>query len=414
MRTTLITMLALFIATISFSQETETKSDSLRKDALNVYMPSMSSSDFIKKEIPFVNYVRDMKDAGVYIISTAQRTGSGGVENSYFLIGQNEFAGMNDTLVYMSSPNETSDEIRNKQVNTLKMGLMRYIAKTPLSQYIRIMFTEPISEKVTNDKWNNWVFEASLTSQASGQQTLKRSYYYGSVSARHVTEDWKIEMETYYTNQTTKYIYPLYSYTNIVKQSGANARIVRSISNHWSYGGSTGISSSIYNNNKYTIELMPGIEYNVYPYSESTRKQLRMLYQVGYINANYNDTTTFFKLKEELYIHSFMTAYQVIQKWGSVNVSVRYRNYLHDWSLNNLNFSGNIRYRIIKGLQLTLSGNYSIIHDQISIPKGNQSLEDILTQRRQQQTSYSYSLMFGFTYTFGSIYNNVVNPRFGN
>ena len=27
-------------------------------------------SDYIRKEIPYVNYVRDIKDAGVYIIST--------------------------------------------------------------------------------------------------------------------------------------------------------------------------------------------------------------------------------------------------------------------------------------------------------------------------------------------------------
>ena len=30
---------------------------------------------------------------------------------------------------------------------------------------------------------------------------------------------------------------------------------------------------------------MPGIEYDLFPYSESTRKQLRILYQIGYNNA---------------------------------------------------------------------------------------------------------------------------------
>jgi hypothetical protein len=67
-----------------YSQEVATKSDTLRKDALNVYM---SASDYFRKEIPFVNYVRDIKDAGVYIISTSQSTGSGGREYSYFLVG---------------------------------------------------------------------------------------------------------------------------------------------------------------------------------------------------------------------------------------------------------------------------------------------------------------------------------------
>ena len=30
------------------------------------------------------------------------------------------------------------------------------------------------------------------------------------------------------------------------------------------------------------------------------------------------------------------------------------------------------------------------------------------------ETQFQYFTSFGFTYTFGSIYNNVVNPRFGN
>jgi len=37
----------------------------------------METSDYLRKEIPYVNYVRDIKDAGVYIISTVQQTGSG-------------------------------------------------------------------------------------------------------------------------------------------------------------------------------------------------------------------------------------------------------------------------------------------------------------------------------------------------
>jgi hypothetical protein len=41
-------------------------------------------------------------------------------------------------------------------------------------------------------------------------------------------------------------------------------------------------------------------------------------------------------------------------------------------------------------------------------------MQDILLQRKQMATQYEYFTGFGFTYTFGSIYNNVVNPRFGN
>jgi hypothetical protein len=109
-----------------FSQETTTQSDTLRKDALNIFM--QEASDYIRKEIPYVNYVRDIHDAGVYIIRASQRTGSGGDETTYFLIGQHEYAGMLDTLSFVTTPDETTEGRREKEVATLKMGLTRYVA----------------------------------------------------------------------------------------------------------------------------------------------------------------------------------------------------------------------------------------------------------------------------------------------
>ncbi len=411
MKQTLLTFAVLFISLISFSQVTESKSDSLRKDALNVYMPA---NDYIRKEIPYVNYVRDIKDAGVYIISTSQHNGSGGREYTYYLTGQHEFEGMNDTISYSTNPDETTDQIRQKEINCLQMGLIPYIKKTPLAQYIRISFSEPLKETVSTDKWNNWVFGLSLNTYLDGQKTVKSQEFYGSFYANHITEKWKIEIDAYFQNDIRKIEYENYSYTDKSESNSFSARIVRSISDHWSYGGSTGIRYSFYNNYKSLIDIMPGIEYDLFPYSESTRKQLRILYQIGYNNADYIDTTSFLKTKEDLYVHSLTTAYQVIQKWGSVNVSLRYRNYLHNWSYNNIYFYGNLKYRIVKGLSLNLSANYSIIHDQLNLRKGDYTIEELLTQRKQQQTDYSYYFMIGFTYTFGSIYNNVVNPRFGN
>ena len=46
--------------------------------------------------------------------------------------------------------------------------------------------------------------------------------------------------------------------------------------------------------------------------------------------------------------------------------------------------------------------------------KGGATPEEILLRRKELETNFEYFTSFGFTYTFGSIYNNVVNPRFGN
>jgi hypothetical protein len=69
--------------------------------------------------------------------------------------------------------------------------------------------------------------------------------------------------------------------------------------------------------------------------------------------------------------------------------------------------------RLIKGLSLNLFGGASRIRDQLSLPKGSASLEEVLLRRRALATGYSFYRSVGLSYTFGSIYSNVVNPRFG-
>jgi hypothetical protein len=63
-------------------------------------------------------------------------------------------------------------------------------------------------------------------------------------------------------------------------------------------------------------------------------------------------------------------------------------------------------------MTVNLGGSYSFIHDQVSLRKGDASIEDVLLNRQELSTTFSYFTNFGVTYTFGSIYNNAVNPRF--
>lgn len=411
MKNTLIFLFSgIFIVLRTYAQEPENISDTLRSDALNVYM---QTNDYIRKEIPYVNYVRDIKDADVYIISTSQRTGSGGYEYTYYLTGQHEFAAMSDTISCVTTSDATTDERRQKQISTLKMGLIRYIAKTPLAQYINISFTEPLSETVSTDKWNSWVFRTSISGSLNGRKSQKGHYIGANATANRTTQEWKINFNLYYNNDKDKFYY---EDTTIISENNSksfNGLIVKSISDHWSYGGSFSVGASSYSNEKFLFSLMPGIEYDVFPYSESTRRQFRFLYRAGYNYVTYIDTTIYLKTKEHLWLHSLTAAYEIIQKWGSIDITLRYSNYFHDWSKNNLSFSGYTSLRIIRGLSFNLSAGVSIIHDQLGLVKGERSLADVLTYQRELETTYSYYASLGFSFTFGSIYNNVVNPRFG-
>ena len=409
MRTLTFSLFIIFSAALLYSQEGNTdQAEDLRKDALNVFM---DASSYVKTEIPFINYVRDRKVADVVIIDTRQSTGSGGREYTFFLEGQGRFAGMKDTLTYVTNPDDTEDQRRDKEVNTLKMGLIRYIQKTPLSGYVSIRFTEPIRDVVDTDRWNNWVFRTSLSGRANGQQNRSSYSLTTSLSASKVTNEWKIDLDLSYDLDLQEYNYDEYIFSRR-KSPEAELLMVRSLNDHWSVGGSSRIYSSIYSNYDLQVELMPGIEYDIFPYSESTRRQLRILYTIGFRYNDYRDTTQFFQTEELLWAHKVQTAFETVQKWGSIDMGATWSNYFHDFSLSNLSLFAGINLRIAKGLSINTGASYSFIRDQVNISKEDASVEDILLRLQEISTSYRFSLNFGLSYTFGSIYNNVVNPRF--
>lgn len=411
MKSSFVFFLFFMFCSTAFSSGYDAEPDSLRKDALNVFM---EASDYIKREIPYVNYVRDLKDAGVYIISTSQTTGSGGREYSYFFVGQHEYKGMNDTIAFATNPDATQDEIRADQVNALKMGLMRYVVKTPLWKYMKITFTEPIAETVSIDKWNSWVFRARFNGFFDGQQSIKSKNLNGNFSASRITENWKTDLSARYNYGNDKFEIDDDIIESSNNSQSFDALIVRSLTGHWSYGGSFEVEASSYNNLKFATEFMPGIEYDIFPYSESTRRQLRLLYSVGYRYSAYNDSTIYDRIREGHFRQSLEAAYEVVQKWGSIDLNVEYSNYLNDWSKNNLSVNGFFDVRIAKGLSVNFGGGASLIHDQLGLVKGGATQEEVLLRRKELATQFQYFTSFGLTFTFGSIYNNVVNPRFGN
>ncbi|MEA1886505.1 MAG: DUF481 domain-containing protein [Bacteroidota bacterium] len=320
---------------------------------------------------------------------------------------------MIDTLKYSSSPDETYEQRRDKEVKTLRMGLMRYVLKTPLAKYIDVEFSEPISAEVSTDRWNNWVFRASISGYINGQSSLKYFNTYGGISASKVTEDWKIDIDLDYSYGKDIFKTEDLTLESITTSMSAEALVVKSLSDHWSIGGNASVLSSSYSNYDLKISFMPGIEFNIFPYSESTRRQFRFLYKIGYMYNDYIDTTIYNKTREALFSHSLSGAFEVIQKWGSIDFSVLWSNYLQDFSQNRLSLSTSLSWRVVKGLSINIGGSYSFIHNQISLVKGGATSEEILLRRKELETNYRYFMHFGFSYTFGSIYNNVVNPRFG-
>lgn len=370
--------------------------------------------NYIREEIPYINYVRDVREAQVYILETRESTGSGGDKYTFAFVGQLDFQGINDTLEYSSRPDDSRDYKRIWRTQMLKMGLMPYVARTPLYEEVIISPTREIVTQEVIDRWNNWVFELRAEPQFEGEESYKELEFGSSVSANKITHNWKLEFDFRNRYSRTIYTYDDEVHTNNKSYSNIDVLVVKSLGEHWSAGLKSEFISSTFSNTKFGLDIMPSVEYNIYPYSKSTHRQLRLLYSIGGSINTYNDTTIFNKIEENLFLNQLQLAYQVQEKWGSINVSLEGSNYLHDFSKNRLELSGSISVRIIKGLSLRIRGRAARVNDQLSLVKGDLSEADILLQLTELETSYNIDGGIGLTYTFGSIYNNTVNPRFGN
>jgi len=407
--------LSSFFSVSLLAQEVETDSSVQREEGLRIFIDcERCDMNYIRDEVPYVNYVRDVKEAQLYILETRETTGSGGRKYTYTFVGQQEFTGQNDTLVYSSRPDDSRDYQRIWRTQMLKMGLMPYVAKTPLYSEVLIDPTEGVESQVVQDNWNNWVFELQAEPDFEGEESLKELSLRSSASASKITHDLKLELDFDHRYTRTKYTYDDTLYTNDKSYQGLELLVVKSLGQHLSAGVRAEQLSSSYNNIRLALDIMPSLEYNIFPYSKSTRRQLRFLYGIGASYRMYEDTTIYNQLEELLWRQQLQIAYQVQEKWGSINVSLEGSNYFHDLSKNRVQLSGYISVRILKGLSLRVGGGVARINDQLSLVMGEASEAEILLQLQELETSYNVEGFVGITYTFGSIYNNIVNPRFGN
>ena len=403
------------LATVSaYSQDEAPDIEELKKTAPKVFIDcGMCDIDHIRTEITFVNYVRDRKEADIHVLVTSLRTGAGGREYTIAFIGQNRFEGINDTHKYFTEKTNTEDEIREGMAKALKAGLMSYVAKTPIASRIRISFDDRALEGPVKDKWDNWVFSLSASGRMSGQEYYKTRSISSSFSASRVTPALKISLSLYGSHYKQDFEYEDEFIQSIRDSLSIGGLVVKSINDHWSYGFFFDSGSSTYENIKFGFTLQPAVEYNLFPYSQSTRRQLRFLYRIGFNTAKYREETIYDKMKETLWDQSLSITFDIREKWGSISTTLAGSHFFHDISFYRLTLFNILSIRVVKGLNFFAFGGGSRIHDQLTLVKGDISLDELLLRRRQLATGYDYFFSVGLSFTFGSIYTNVVNPRFG-
>ncbi len=383
---------------------------------------SVCDFDFLRTEIKYVDYVRDRKDADVHVLVTTERNSSGGEDFLIEYIGLGRFQGQTRALRQASAGTDTSDERRRGFARTFGLGLVPFLFGSQTLERLHLAYDVPIEEQnvpptsasAAQDPWNLWIYRAGLSVNLEGERANTGSGVRGNFSANRTTDVWKLSFggngdynQDTFTLSDGRTINSL-SRSWIVRTLG-----VRSLgSNHWAAAARASIGASSFENRDLAIRSAAGIEYSFFPYSESTRRSLFAQYTLGINKLVYDQVTVFDKLQEIVYDQNFQATLALRQPWGSTRVSVEGASYLHDLALHRMEVEGRLDVRLFRGFSLNVNGNASRVRDQLYLPKGAATDEEILLRLRRLQTGYRYALSVGFNYQFGSIFNNVVNPRF--
>lgn len=390
-------------------------------DRVRVFLDCPGSScdpDHLRREVDFVEYVRDREDADVHVLITRERAGARATAYTLEFLGRGRFAGVDDVLRHVTSEVATAAEARAGVVRALEAGLVRYVARTDAADRLRVALAPADRGAAVGgeeaDPWNHWVFRSSLSGFFSGEESTRALSISGTQSASHVSQSWKggVTLRGDYARSEFE-VEEDRTVTSTTSRYKAEWLLVRSIGERWGFGFRGAATSSSFDNYDLFFRIAPAIEFNVFPYRESTSREFRFLYSVGLDALNYEERTVFGVTKETLYDETLSVILSVTEPWGSASGGVEASHYLDDVDKNRLSAFGSVDVRVTRGLGLFLGGEASRIRDQINLPASDATQEEILLRNRVLSTPFSYSLEAGLSFTFGSIYSGVVNTRFG-
>mgnify|MGYP003133879096 CR=1 FL=1 len=373
----------------------------------------------IRREISFVNYVRDPESADIHIFITRVAASGGSMAYELSFIGLRTFSEISFELNYFAERNNTASETRDEITSLLQLALSPYISQTPISNQLSLSYNvleleqgQDLDEII--DPWDFWVFEAYLGSVSLGLESNRTDFdSRWGIFADRVTEEWKLRFRPYF-NYTLVEIRgddrdPIRS---SIQRHGIDSYAIKSVNEHWSAGLFATYLTRNDRNTRHRIEINPGVEYSFLPYSEATRRAITLQYRIGYTYVDYFEETIYGAEKENLLNHEIRGSVDILQPWGSISGGIIGSHYFHDAAFRRAVFFGSVSVRIIEGLSLRFSTNFQMIQDQLSLPAGSSTIEDILLRQRELATDYSLNTSIAITYTFGSDFSNIVNTRF--
>jgi hypothetical protein len=393
-------LILLLIPSYGFSQENK----------LKVFLNCRCDTSYIKQNTPYLEYVRDQNLSDVEVFAYDIRNAAGARSFDLNFEGNKQYAHLSNKTSFEGNPNYTNDQSRKELLKKYQLGLFPFLVEGGYDLSLEVDSNQKEAEEVV-DKWKNWVFEVSGGLYADKEASRKVNSFNLGFEVDKVTEDWRISMDFRHNNSKSSFYNDDQTYNSSRTGTRVFGRVVKSISDHLSAGIFYGGQKDTYQNLDLNYYVQPAIEYSLFPYAEVLNKEITLSYRLGSIHNTYIETTIFGYDEQKLTNHSLNLNVRFRQKWGDISSYMSATQYLNDGTKKRLSLRSNFNIRVIEGLSVRFSSNIQLIRDQFTLPAGDNSIEDLLLQQKQIATDFKTSFSVGLSYTFGSIYNSIINTR---
>lgn len=407
----LIFLCLYLLPLLAFSQEKEGE----KKAPMRLFIDCNCDKNFLRQEIQYVGHVRDQAEANIKLFIYDITNGSGGRNYNLEFEGKGDYAAIFGNLNYETNPNMTGDEVRKGLLQKVQSGLLKFVLESGLADQVTYTVkgdgTGEVQEVDFTDPWNNWIFEVYAAAELDKETSRKEFEYNAGFESDHVTEKWRIRTDLGLYQANSEFERGGETFASQRYRYSGDGSIVRSLSGHWSTGIFTGARHDTFTNLDFRYYVEAALEYNIFPYREVLRREITLAYKIGYLHNDYIEPTIFAKTKEGIFSHSLNVQVRYRQPWGNISARLLGSTFLSDFSKNRVQLNSSLSIRVFKGLSVRFSGRFEIIRDQINLPGGDASIEDVLLQQKQIATDFELGFDVGLSYTFGSAFNSVINTR---
>jgi hypothetical protein len=386
---------------------------------LRVYLECDCFQEYVRDQLGWVDFVRQPQDADVHVLSSSRETGGGGQELVLRFVGRGRFEATDTELRVVSQAAETENARRSQVLRTMAVGLLGYLARENLPADLDVTVRGADAGQAVAapapDPWNLWVFSVSTGTSFEAEEANRELQWDVNATADRVTDEWKISFGGRLDEQRQTFDLDEEDAFEVSRtERGFEWFVARGLGPHWSVGLDGEVESSTFDNTRLSADMAPAVEFSIFPYRDYATRQFVIQYAAGIEHAKYTEVTLFDRLEETRPRHELSANLDQRQPWGSLEAGIEWSQYLHDVARYRIEADAEVSLRVVRGLSVNIEGSASRIRDQLSLPRRSATSEEVLLQLRELQSGYEVSFSVGVSYSFGSLFNNVVNPRFGN